>query len=81
MLNKDKKVKIIWPNGLITICMPGEDWFKAAHEANVVIPSGCLGGSCGACEIEANGKVLRACVSKIPEEEEIEVEFFNDPYW
>ena len=79
---KNKKIKIIWPNGKRTISLAGEDWLKAAHEANVNIPSGCLGGSCGACEIEANGEVIRACINKIPKEiDEIKVEFFSDPYW
>ncbi len=78
----NKKVKIIWPNGKATICHSGEDWFKAAYDANVDIPSGCLGGSCGACEIEANGEVIRACINKIPENiNMIKVEFFSDPYW
>lgn len=77
-----KKVKIIWPNGKITISFPGEDWFKAACDANIDIPSGCLGGSCGACEIEANGEVIRACINKIPDNiDMIKVEFFSDPYW
>ena len=78
---KSKKVKIIWPNGQQTTCQPGEDWLKAASEAGIEIPSGCLNGSCGACEIETNGEVLRACIRKIPIEKEIKVEFFTDPYW
>ncbi len=77
-----KKVKIIWPDGKATICLSGEDWFKAAYEANVAIPSGCLGGSCGVCEIEANGEVIRACINKIPKNSDmIKVEFLSDPYW
>ena len=79
---KNKKVKIIWPKGKTTICLSGEDWLKAAYEANVDIPSGCLGGSCGACEIEANGEVIRACINTIPENTDmIKVEFLSDPYW
>ena len=79
---KKTKVEIIWPSGKTTKCFSGEDWLKAAYEANVDIPSGCLGGSCGACEIEANGKVIRACISKIPENiDMIIVEVFSDSYW
>ena len=77
----NKKVKIIWPNGTTTICLSGEDWFKAAYEAHVHIPSGCLGGSCGTCEIETNGEVIRACIHRVPEETEIKVEFLSDPFW
>ena len=78
----NKRVRIIWPNGKTTICLPGEDWFKAANDANVDIPSGCLSGSCGACEIEANGEVIRACINTIPENiDMIKVAFCSDPYW
>ena len=59
----------------------GDEWLKAAHEANIEIPTGCLGGSCGACEIEINGEVIRSCIEKVPDRKEIRVELFNDPYW
>ena len=75
------KVKIIWPNGNISICNPGEDWFKVANNSGIHIPSGCLSGSCGACEIEVNGEVIRACIESIPEETELIVELVSDPYW
>tara|TARA_Y100001968_G_C19234258_1_gene656051 strand:- start:641 stop:877 length:237 start_codon:yes stop_codon:yes gene_type:complete len=76
-----KKVKVYWPNGDSSTCIAGEDWLKAAHNANIEIQTGCLVGSCGACEIEVNGKVIRACISNVPEEEDLNVELFNDPYW
>ncbi len=75
--------KIIWPEGKSTLAANGEEWLDAAKKAGVLIPTGCLSGSCGACEIEVNGEVVRACISSIPtcEEEEIKVDFFYDPYW
>ena len=76
-----KKVKIIWPNNNSSYSNSGEHWLKAAKDANVEIPTGCLGGSCGACEIEVNGNVIRACIDFVPSETEIIVEFFSDPYW
>ncbi len=76
-----KNVKIRWPNKKTTYCQYGENWLKAAQDANVEIPTGCLCGSCGACEIEVNGKVIRACIDIVPSEADIIVEFFNDPYW
>ena len=76
-----KKVKIIWPNNHSSTCNPGDDWLKVANEANIQIPTGCLGGSCGACELEANGDVIRACIDRIPDQSEIKVDFFTDPYW
>ncbi len=76
-----KKVKIIWPNKQSSHCSPGVEWLKAAYDAKIEIPTGCLGGSCGACEIEVNGEVIRACISTVPERMELKVDFFNDPYW
>ena len=76
-----KKVTIKWPNNRNSNASPNSGWLKAAFDANVEIPTGCLGGSCGACEIEVNGEVIRACIDKIPNEEELEVEFLDDPYW
>tara|TARA_B100000579_G_C22653676_1_gene767459 strand:+ start:219 stop:458 length:240 start_codon:yes stop_codon:yes gene_type:complete len=78
---KRKKVNIKWPNNKLTVCYFGEDWLQAASDAKVNIPTGCLSGSCGACEIETNGKVIRACIETIPNEDLIEVEFFSDPFW
>ena len=76
-----KKVKINWPNKTSSKCTPGVEWLKAAYDANIEIPSGCLGGSCGACEIEVNGETVRACITLVPDENELKVEFFSDPYW
>ena len=76
-----KKTKINWPNKKSSNCSPGIGWLQAAYDANFEIPTGCLGGSCGACEIEVNGEVVRACISEVPDKKEVKVEFFSDPYW
>ena len=76
-----KKVTINWPNNKSSNCSPGEEWLRAAYEANIEIPTGCLNGSCGACEIEVNGNVIRACIATVPEAKKLKVEFFSDPYW
>ena len=75
------KVKINWPNNKYSNCPPGVEWLKAAYDADIEIPTGCLLGSCGACEIEVNGEVIRACIETVPNMETIKVEFFSDPYW
>ena len=80
-MSQIKKVKINWPNNKISTCSTGDEWLKAAFDANVEIPTGCLSGSCGACEIEVNGKVIRACIETVPMQSEINVDFFSDPYW
>ena len=78
-----KKIKIEWPNGELSTAKVGESWLETASNAGFTIPTGCLGGSCGACEIEVNGEVIRACVNSIPASGEkiLKVEFSYDPYW
>ena len=76
-----KKVTINWPNKKSSNCSPGIEWLKAAYDANIEIPTGCLGGSCGACEIEVNGEIIRACIASVPNEYNLKVEFLSDPYW
>ena len=81
-MNK-KNLKIIWPNNLITNAEEGEDWFLIAKKANVEIPSGCLNGSCGACEIDVNGETIRPCVKNIEFKNNVllNIEFTTDPFW
>lgn len=76
-------IPVSWPNGHTTQERIGQDWLVAASGAGINIPTGCLGGSCGACEIEVNGKVLRACISTVPPSKvgQLTVEFATDPHW
>ena len=81
-MNK-KRLKICWPNKLITIAEEGEDWFEKAQKANLEIPAGCLVGNCGACEIDVNGKTVRPCVKNIEYKDNtyLKIEFTTDPFW
>ena len=76
-------VTVRWPDGHLTVEPVGRDWLVAAREAGVLIPTGCLGGSCGACEIEVNGRIVRACIAGVPPSRsgELTVELASDPYW
>ena len=80
---KNTDIEIEWPNGNCTFANVGADWLNIAEEAGISIPTGCLAGSCGACEIEVNGKVIRACISRVSVNESkiLKVEFASDPYW
>ena len=80
---KKTKLKILWPNNIEIYATEGEDWFSVAEKAGVQIPTGCLTGSCGACEIDVNGKTVRACISDIEVKEEsfLKVSLTTDPYW
>ncbi len=80
---KKKNLKIHWPNKSITIAEEGEDWFSIAKKANVEIPTGCLTGSCGACEIDVNGETIRPCMKNIEFKNNVflNIEFTADPFW
>ncbi|NDG75011.1 MAG: (2Fe-2S)-binding protein [Synechococcaceae bacterium WB8_1B_136] len=78
-----KQVQIRWPNGKTTRIACGSDWLDAARAAGFAIPTGCMGGSCGACEIDVNGQTVRACITTVPTSRsgELSVELSSDPYW
>ena len=52
-------------------------------KAGLEIPTGCLTGSCGACEIDVNGKTVRACISNIKSKKrsQLNISFTTDPFW
>ena len=79
---KKTLIKINWPNNISTEAKEGEDWFVNAKKANINIPTGCLSGSCGACEIDVNGKTIRPCITSIElSNEKLNIELTSDPYW
>ena len=80
---KTSRVKVIWPNNIETSVSEGGDWFSAAEKAGLKIPTGCLTGSCGACEIDVNGEAVRACISNIESKKNspLKVSLTKDPFW
>ena len=80
---KKARIKIIWPNNSETFVSEGDEWFSSAEKAGLDIPSGCLTGSCGACEIDVNGETVRACISCVKNNKKslLEVSLTTDPYW
>jgi ferredoxin len=79
----DHQVEIHWPNGRSSLAPVGSHWLDAARDAGFSIPVGCLGGSCGACEIDVNGQTVRACIATVPASQsgELTVKLTMDPYW
>lgn len=81
------EVFIHWPHGASCRVPSGIGWLEAADQANYAIPTGCLGGSCGACEIDVDGETVRACISTVPAigpdaaSNELRVEVVSDPFW
>ncbi|MAD48029.1 MAG: hypothetical protein CMQ53_01605 [Gammaproteobacteria bacterium] len=55
----------------------------AADKAGLEIPTGCLTGSCGACEIDVNGETVRPCISNIEDQNgcALKVTYTTDPFW
>ena len=80
---KESKIKITWPNNIETYAYDGDNWFLIADKVGLEIPSGCLTGSCGACEIDVNGETVRACISNVKKGKELSlrVSFTTDPFW
>ena len=80
---KQSKIKIKWPNNVEIYASEGDDWFMVAEKVGLGIPTGCLTGSCGACEIDVNGETVRACISNIKKGKEclLRVSFTTDPFW
>ncbi len=80
---KKSKIKVIWSNNIETYVSEGEDWFSNAEKAGLEIPTGCLTGSCGACEIDVNGETIRPCIRKIKgsKDSTLKVSLTTDPFW
>ena len=80
---KKSKIKIRWSNDNETYASEGDDWFSTAKRAGFEIPTGCLTGSCGACEIDVNGHTVRACESEIKSNKKclLNVSLTTDPFW
>ena len=80
---KRTKIKIRWPNNNETYVSEGDNWFLSAKKAGLEIPTGCLTGSCGACEIDVNGETIRACISDIKSKKKslLKVSLTTDPCW
>ncbi len=77
---------------LITVCFlpdrvtvaaeTGEPLLTVAERAGIDIPTGCLMGSCYACEVEIDGEPVRACLATIPTgESTLTVRCYDDPVW
>ena len=80
---KKAKIKIQWANRNVTYASEGDDWFSSAEKAGLEIPTGCLTGSCGACEIDVNGETIRACITNIESKErsQLNISLTTDPFW
>lgn len=71
------------PNDVTIEAEAGEPLLKVADRAGLCIPTGCLIGSCHACEVElADGEIICACIGSIPPVQgEFTINLYVDPTW
>jgi ferredoxin len=61
----------------------GEPLLQVADRAGLTIPTGCLMGSCHACEVEVeDGDTICACITTVPSgRQQLTINLFVDPSW
>lgn len=71
------------PDDVVVDAEAGEPLLEVAQRAGIVIPTGCLMGSCHACEVEVEGgDNICACITAVPPgREELTVNLLFDPSW
>jgi ferredoxin len=77
-------VKVIFlPDNVTIEAEAGEPILDVAARAGIFIPTGCLMGSCYACEVElGDGTPICACISGIPYgTKELTIHLYSDPTW
>lgn len=71
------------PDNVSTQAEVGESLLNVAERAGITIPTGCLMGSCHACEVDIQeiGEV-QACISAVPAgHDRLTIQLFSDPTW
>jgi ferredoxin len=71
------------PDDVTVEAEPGEPLLEVADRAGVYIPTGCLMGSCHACEVEVEGGAsICSCITAVPHDrEKLTIHLFSDPSW
>ncbi|NJR66073.1 MAG: 2Fe-2S iron-sulfur cluster binding domain-containing protein [Leptolyngbyaceae cyanobacterium CRU_2_3] len=71
------------PNDVRVTAEVGEPLLQVADRAGLCIPTGCLMGSCHACEVELEGgEAICACITAIPPGQGVlTINLYVDPTW
>ena len=71
------------PENVTVEAEAGELLLDVAKRAGISIPTGCLMGSCHACEVEIDGgDTICACISGVPSgKEQVTINLYVDPVW
>ncbi len=76
------KIKFL-PDDVTIEAEPGELLLDVAEKAGIFIPTGCLMGSCHACEVELDdGTPICSCITAVPRERsELTIHLYDDSNW
>lgn len=77
------KIRFV-PDNVTIDAEVGEPLLEVAERAGVSIPTGCLMGSCHACEVEIEGSAepICSCISAVPPgQPELTINLYVDPTW
>jgi ferredoxin len=71
------------PDNITIAAEPGESILEVAKRANIFIPTGCMMGSCHACEVELDdGTPVCACITAVPAGRQyLRIHLYSDPVW
>ncbi len=71
------------PDDITIEAQAGEPMLEVAKRAGITIPTGCLMGSCHACEVELeDGTPICACISAIPQGSDcVTISLYSDLGW
>lgn len=71
------------PDDITVEAQTGEPLLQVAQRAGVFIPTGCLMGSCHACEVEVEGgDTICACITAVPAgRSHLTINLDVDPTW
>jgi ferredoxin len=71
------------PDDIIIEAETGELLLDVAKKAGIEIPTGCLMGSCHACEVELDdGTPICSCITGVPcDRDSLTVHLYSDPLW
>ncbi len=71
------------PDNITTQAEVGELILDVAERCGITIPTGCMMGSCHACEVEIDdGYTICACITAVPKgRSHLTINLYSDPTW
>lgn len=70
------------PDNISVEAEVGESLLQVAERAGLSIPTGCLMGSCHACEVDVDGNTICACITAVPSGfAHLTINLYVDPTW